>query len=481
MRAKGRSFRRRAASETRSPLKYAIWAARPPQGQSAGQIRERIAELKKRVERDPPTAGVVWRTPCAADASLIVAGDCVFVGGQDSVTALDAATGKELCKASVEGTARGLAVAAGKPAGQHHDGQGLLLLPRVGSRRVCPRTATADPFPADSWTDVYQRAAEEILEKTGVKRGYCLVVGSEPRTAGHGVGQAQRTEDSRASSRTRTKVQRVCAERCLRPGCTAHRVTVHHADLNAIPYSDYFANLIVSDSLLLTGTIPGDPGELARHLKPAGGVIALGRPANAPGGALPSTTARAWLARMPLAGQSRVGTVGSWVTLTRGMLPGAGNWTHQYAEPGNTACSNDTLVKGDLGSALVRRPGPEMMVNRHLGAVGPLVVNGRMFIQGETSLMAYDAFNGLFLWQIENPAVHSHRRLPEPEPGNLAASDDRVFHMARTKVYEHDAATGEIKRTHELPESVDHEDLRVGLCRRSVTACCSAPRPPGQS
>ena len=36
-------------------------------------------------------------------------------------------------------------------------------------------------------------------------------------------------------------------------------------------------------------------------------------------------------------------------------------------------------------------PGPDMMVNRHLGAVGPLVVKGRMFIQDETSLMAYDA------------------------------------------------------------------------------------------
>ena len=38
-----------------------------------------------------------------------------------------------------------------------------------------------------------------------------------------------------------------------------------------------------------------------------------------------------------------------------------------------------------------------------LSAVGPLVVNGRMFIQGETSLMAYDVYNGLRLWEIENP------------------------------------------------------------------------------
>ena len=66
-------------------------------------------------------------------------------------------------------------------------------------------------------------------------------------------------------------------------GSYGHRITVHQADPTAIPYSNYFANLIVSDSLLLTGSIPGNPMTLARNLKPAGGVIARGRPANAPG------------------------------------------------------------------------------------------------------------------------------------------------------------------------------------------------------
>jgi len=38
-----------------------------------------------------------------------------------------------------------------------------------------------------------------------------------------------------------------------------------------------------------------------------------------------------------------------WTTITRGPLPGAGKWTHQYADAGNTACSDDRRVKGPLG------------------------------------------------------------------------------------------------------------------------------------
>jgi protein-L-isoaspartate O-methyltransferase len=252
--------------------------------------------------------------------------------------------------------------------------------------------ATDNPFPTDQWTAAYQRAAEEILQATGVKRGYCLVVGSQQGRLAFEL--ARRSELKIFAVEPDEKKVQESRRALAAAGLYGHRITVHHADLNAIPYSNYFANLIVSDSLLSSGTIPGDPEKLARHLKPAGGVIALGRPASAPGEALPEATAKAWLAKMPVADQSAIRTAGSWVTLTRGMLPGAGSWTHQYAEPGNTANSGDTLVKGGLGVLWYGDPGPDMMVNRHLGAVGPLVVNGRMFIQGETSLMAYDAFNG---------------------------------------------------------------------------------------
>ena len=141
--------------------------------------------------------------------------------------------------------------------------------------------------------------------------------------------------------------------------------------------------------------------------------------------------------------------------LTRGLLPGAGNWSHQYAEPGNTASSSDKLVKGGLGVLWYGDPGPKQMVNRHNGVVGPLVVNGRLFVQGHKSLLAYDAYNGLFLGEQENPDAIRTGVFQNNTPGNLSASNDSLLHMVRDKVLEHDAATGQIKAIHSLPPSVD--------------------------
>ncbi|HPM79323.1 MAG TPA: PQQ-binding-like beta-propeller repeat protein [Candidatus Anammoximicrobium sp.] len=435
----------------------------PGAGDQAGAMRQRMAELRKRVQ-EIVDVGVVWRRPCAADASLIVAGGTVFAGGEGNVTAFETAAGQEVWKADVEGQARGLAVASGNLLVSTTAGKIYCFAsaPATDAATNAPAGATAadHPFTADEWTAVYQRAAEEILQATGVKRGYCLVVGNEQGRLA--LELARRSElKIFAVEPDENKVQE--SRRALAAaGLYGHRITVHQADLAAIPYSNYFANLIVSDTLLSTGAIPGDPQKLARHLKPAGGVIALGRPAGAPGEALTESAARAWLAKMPIAGQSVIRTVGSWVTLTRGMLPGAGQWTHQYAEPGNTASSGDTLVKGGLGVLWYGDPGPDLMVNRHLGAVGPLVLNGRMFVQGENSLMAYDAFNGQLLWKVENPQSIRTGVYQNRNPGNLAATDERVFHMARTKVYEHDAATGEVKRVHELPPSVDSKTHEWG-------------------
>ena len=154
----------------------------------------------------------------------------------------------------------------------------------------------------------------------------------------------------------------------------------------------------------------------------------------------------------------RAGAVGAfdgWTTLTRGTLPGAGNWSHQYGEPGNSASSGDKIVKGGLGVLWYGDPGPDMMVNRHQGAVGPLVVDGRMFVQGTDRLLAYDAYNGLFLWDHENPDAVRTGVFQNRMPGNLAIGEDSLFHMLRDKVIEHDVATGAVKAAHGLPASVD--------------------------
>ena len=57
---------------------------------------------------------------------------------------------------------------------------------------------------------------------------------------------------------------------------------------------------------------------------------------------------------------------GAWAKISRGALPGAGSWAHQYAEPGNTACTQDQLVKGPMGILWFGRPDPKDMIDVEL-------------------------------------------------------------------------------------------------------------------
>ena len=424
-------------------------------GDKADQYKAQIEQLKQQ-QKQIQNGGVLWRTPCTAEAALIVAGDLIFAGDEGHVTAFDFSTGQEMWKATVDGAARGLAVAGNNLLVSTTAGKIYCFADADVAQEVTaetPNVAETSPYPKDQWAPIYERTAEEILKHTNVRRGFCLVVGSE---RGRLAYELAKRSDLKIYGIEPDQAKVEASRRALsRAGLYGDRVTIHHSDLSDIPYANYFANLIVSDHLLLTGRIPGSPEKVIRHLKPAGGVICLGQLADTLGNSVSRTVVNQWLTNTFLLQSGTITTQGPWTLLTRGTLPGAGNWTHQYGEPGNTANSGDKLVKGGLGVLWYGDPGPGQMVNRHQGAVGPLAVNGRLFVQGETSLMAYDAYNGLFLWEQENPEATRTGVFQNNAPGNLAASEDRLFHMVRDKVLEHDAATGQIKATHNLPPSVD--------------------------
>ncbi len=392
------------------------------------QVKARIAKLQTRME-ELADVGIVWRQPCTSKAALVVSNDLAFAGGKDRVTAFDIETGQQTLTLDVDGLARGLAIVDGNLLVSTTAGKIYCFSDAASARaRETQASTTARPYAIDSWTNVYARAADEILQGTGITRGFCLIVGGE---RGRLAYELARRSDLKIYA-VEPDVEKVEQSRIAlaAAGLYGHRITVRQADLSSIPYSNYFANLIVSDSLLLTGSIPGVPTTLARHLKPAGGTIALGRPANAPGISPPADALKNWLGNIQLADHAAIATFGKWVTLTRGTLPGARNWSHQYAEPGNTANSGDQLVKGGLGVLWYGDPGPDKMVNRHQGAVGPLVIDGRMIVQGQDSLMAYDAYNGQFLWEVKNPQAIRTGVFQNRNPGNLAAGVNSLFHMA---------------------------------------------------
>jgi outer membrane protein assembly factor BamB len=441
-----------------------------------GALQKKSAELA--------SVAVVWKKRWPESVTLMGAGDVLFVGDRDSVAALDTASGKELWRHGVEGNARGLAAAAdclwvSTSAGKIYCFGAPEGKPAATARQVPPYAVAVvteqNPYPADRDAAAYTAAAKEILRCTGVSRGYCLVLGGRRgRLACELARQSQLKiyavePDARQADEARQALSAA--------GLYGTRVVVHCFPLDAIPYSNYFANLIVSDNLSPDSRLP-DAAKLVRHLKPCGGKICVGCPVGRKPGSAPRSP-MSWLESAHLGAEGKIRVEGSWAILTRGPLPGAGSWTHQYAEPGNSACSDDQRVRGDLGVLWYGEPGPKEVVNRHNSAVAPLAMDGRFFVQGERKILAYDAYNGLFLWEVDDPDANRQGTGQGNNPGDLAAGDGRIFVVADNRCRELDAATGQELAVHRLPPAADKRKLAwqyVAYLRGVLVGTAARPR-----
>ncbi len=424
------------------------------------EYKKQAAVLEAQIAEHAAT-GVLWKTPCSHQSSLIVTGGAVLVGGEDRVVAFDVGSGKQLWTADVEGTARGLAVAGGRLFVSTDQGK-IYAFASSGDAAPAPAAAThhkavkeSQPYPVDDKTPLYERAAKSIIEQTGVTRGFCLVVGSEKGRLAYEL--AKRTElkiygvesDAEKAAASRVSLSKA--------GLYGHRVTIFHGTIEDAPLPDFFANLVVSDATLSTGSLPVDVKPIGRLVKPCGGIVYLPWTAAAGSDVPPDVreNALAAFSRMLPGEKPEIGFRGGWLLLKRGSLDGAGNWTHQYAEPGNTACSDDLRVKGGMRVLWYGDPGPNQIINRHEAAAAPLCLDGRMFIQGIDSVRAYDAYNGLFLWEYKDPGAIRKGIFANYESGNLAAGDGSLFVAAGATCMQLDPATGKVVRVHVIPDVDD--------------------------
>ncbi len=461
------------ASARRNSLEYKIKGLRSSVRRARGEdLKKRQRQLStaedelKQLHRENIDPVIKWRAPSRCDAELILCKNLVFAGGPGQVNAFARDSGQATWDAQVDGKARGLAVADGRLYVSTDTGRVYCFASQRAAKSKGRAAGPSDPpaanpYPQDELTAVYQAAAEAIVMETGVTKGYCLVLGAERGRLAWEL--AKRTDLRIIAVEPDPDKVRAARQALDAASLYGERVIVDQGELSNLPYSNYFANLIVSDSLLLSGQIPGVPAEIVRHLKPCGGAICLGMPADAPGksAGLYAEKLDQWLRQLQL-GRSKISrTNGFWATVKRGALPGAGKWTHQYAEPGNTACSDDRIVSGPLGLLWFGEPGPSLMVNRHNAAAAPLAVNGRLFIQGENIAMAYDSYNGGLLWERKIPGA-MRTRLKKSECGNLAASEDSFFIAVGDDCLRLDAETGKTLATYDMPAAPEGSSAKWG-------------------
>ena len=403
------------------------------------EIQSQIEELTNRLA-DVQAEEDTLRNSClrwqyAADGlvSLIKAGDIFYAGGEGVVVGVDGKTGKEVWRGTVTGNAVGLAVSDGRLLVSTDEGPIYCFAPeRVAAPAVFKQKVLADPYPKDEFADLYRQAAQEILHESGVIRGYCLVL--DCNTGRLAFELARNSELKIVGLERDPRKREIARQRLEQAGLLGSRVVVESWDIADLP--TYFANLIVSDEAIVSGTQPAQD-KILRVLRPCGGIYmtcdASGRGA-------------------------RSGRV--WTKYVRPKLQGASSWRQLYANPRNTACSEDALVKGPLGVSWFGEPGPQQIVDRHARTDCPVSINGRLFIPGEEIIKAYDAYNGTFLWQTALPGAVRTR--VDVDGGNLSLTEDSLYVAAKDFCYRLDNATGTIDRKYHMPPTTDGSGRRWG-------------------
>jgi outer membrane protein assembly factor BamB len=365
------------------------------------------------------------RDPGVASHSWIMAAEVLFSGRDGKVVALSAKDGAELWSGKVEGKAYGLAVAGGRLLVSTDAGSIHCFAPGGGGARS--EVKFAAPKPPENAAAIAR--AGRVLKATARRKGYCLVLSAGGAELAAAI--AARSEFKVVVAGTDAGIAQP-AHRVIGAAGLCGRVSVHHISGGRLPYPRYFANLIVVGPKTATA-----PAEVARVLRPCGGVAVM-----SDGG-----SPRTWMKGQEPEGASYAKDGG----LVRGALPGAAEWTHQYADPGNTACSGDKLAGGPFEPLWFGRPGPRKIIDRHNRPMAPLFKDGRVFVPANERVIALDAYNGTQLWELRIPG--SRRVGVMKDSGQMVVAGEHLYVVVKGQCWEVNAVSGKRERVLGLPSA----------------------------
>lgn len=248
----------------------------------------------------------------------------------------------------------------------------------------------------DGWT---ARVAE-MLQQGTPRDGYALVPGPG---SGRLVEELVRQTNLHVVAVERDARRADGLRRRLNDaGVYGRRAAVVVGDPAGLELAPYFASVIATEDVAALGRVAADPGAaqaVLRALRPYGGMAWL-----------PLTGGRA-RGFMEAVGQAdlpgiRARQEGAFVVVSReGPLPGAGAWTHQYADAANSAFSPDSLARAPLALLWFGGPSNHNALPRHMNGPVPQVVGGRLFLLGRETLSARDVYTGRELWVNDLPGI----------------------------------------------------------------------------
>jgi outer membrane protein assembly factor BamB len=382
-----------------------------------------MADEKHKTELidNAPTPRDKWTATLPAEpASLIVAGDKAVYGLKNRVCMMDMAGRKQVWQETVDATARALAVADGR-----------LLVATDSGAIYCFGTGGKGDLvtPPPPLVDRSAEAlAADVLKESGVRKGYCLVIAEDSALIQALVRQSDLYVVALAGAKAHAMRRTLDAA-----GIYGVRCAVLQTAVSSLP--DYFANLVVTTDVAT---------DVDRVLRPFGGV------------------------------RCSVAPAGAQIVMRRGPLEGAGEWTHNFGNAGNTLYSGDTVARGPLGM-LWYEDETQRTIDRHGKNSAPLAYQGLLLRLGIDSLVCRDAYNGAIHYKIELPGVLAAymegTQVGAAHIGNTyCVSDDVLYIRMNDECRAYDVFTGTPIRSFRAPAMTGGKRGRWGYvaCRDGV-------------
>ena len=316
------------------------------------------------------------------------------------------------------------------------------------------RAAAPEPLPQNT---AWAEKTAKILESTGVRDGYCLVVGVGSgglidelvRQSSLQIVVTDRNPASIASLRSRLDQY----------GMYGTRVTGVAGDISSLSLPPYFASLVLAEKLPEAAVTDATfLSSLYQCTRPYGGTwhfpLSEAEHSRMEQAVLTADLAGAQLRRS--GDHSQV--------IRAGSLPGSADWTHEYGDPSNTLMSQDALVRAPLGVLWFGGPSSsgELYYNRHFWGPSLAVVGGRMFVQGPGKLTATDVYTGRILWQIplEDRTTYRPGRRGNDFEDQIAGFhflvvDDGIYLVLVDRCVRLDPATGRTLAEFRFPDAAD--------------------------
>ena len=399
-----------------------------------------------------PKVEEIWGLDIKARVHL-KAGDRLFASETDSVMAVEIPRDKTVPRISwktrVNGTVESVIAADGRLFVSTREGA-IHCFGSGGDSAHSMSDSVATEKTEDAWTAV----ARDILKESGVNEGYCMALGlGSGRLVDEIVRQSNLhvivfEGDANKVNDTRRRLDA--------GGLYGERIEIISIDPEKAAPSQYFANLIVSEDPKSGGIdhLKSFVEKAFQSLHPYGGMLALQLP-----DALHADFAGAVRkAGLEKAGVSRKGSLS--LLRREGALPGAGAWTHQYADPSNTVVSNDSLVRLPLGVLWFGGSTDDNVLPRHGHGPSPQVVGGRLFIEGPNGISARDVYTGRPLWEVKLPGLGAPFNNTSHQPGansigsNFVTVEDGVYVVLKDRWLRLDPATGKTLSEFTLPAGI---------------------------